>query len=873
MGKVPKKRSAADKVRKVKTSSEIKNNPFEVKINRKKFDVLGRKSKHDVGLPGVSRSKAINKRKETLLKEYKQKNKSNKFIDRRFGEYDTKMAPEEKILQRFAMERKRAHEKKDMYNLNEEEELTHYGQSLSEMEKFTDMVNSDDESEEKGLLSAELTASHFGGGGGLLRKKTAGEHPDDEEGPKAKSRQELIEELIHKSKQQKRERQVQKEEAQELTEKLDQEWKSIQMLMVHKKPKVQREDMPVEKPKLEEYDKMVKELGFEMKAQPSEKMKSPEELAREEREKLQKLEADRLRRMMGDEEAEVAPNRTYMSADDLQDGFILDKDDKKTLAYKDGKWNLDEEPEEDGEKGEEESEEEEEGDGGSNEEEEEEEADGGSNEEEEEENGEEEEEEEEGEKEDGGHSDLESEQESEEEEVEINQKKSEEEKKAQQEAAKAELPYTFTVPESSKDLEKLLRGHTPDNQRLIIARTQKCNHPSLAVGNKLKLQNLVGFLLEYLGELVCRRPPELPTVDKLIPEVYSLCQMFPEAACKSMQTIIGDAAHSMEEVLEVKGNAAFPTLDMLIYLKVAALLFPTSDFRHPVTTPALLYIGQALTKCPVRSLQDVTSGLVLCCVAAEYVSFSKRFLPELINFLSGTLHLGVQDKTSAGYRVVPPFRSTGKYSNLLVLSDPESWKSWSRKSLPLSATQRLTLKNDVDADHYRLTCLSTCMALLNKCCVLYKDLDCFTHVFQPITALLSQHLSSNSLPEPLKELRAAILEVLGGAPLAHGRLVFDKKKPVPLKLFTPKIVQVLDYGKKRGVTREQKEEHRLRHKYKKEFKGALREIRKDTRFLASEKLNDVMRGDAERKRKVKELFGSLATQEGEWKALKRRKRK
>lgn len=61
MGKAPKKRSLADKVRKTKTSAEIKNNPFEVKINRKKFDVLGRKTKHDVGLPGVSRSKAINK--------------------------------------------------------------------------------------------------------------------------------------------------------------------------------------------------------------------------------------------------------------------------------------------------------------------------------------------------------------------------------------------------------------------------------------------------------------------------------------------------------------------------------------------------------------------------------------------------------------------------------------------------------------------------------------------------------------------------------------------------------------------------------------------------------------------------------------------
>lgn len=47
---------------------------------------------------------------------------------------------------------------------------------------------------------AELTASHFGGGGGLLRKKALGE---EEGGQRAKSRQELIEELIQKSKQEK----------------------------------------------------------------------------------------------------------------------------------------------------------------------------------------------------------------------------------------------------------------------------------------------------------------------------------------------------------------------------------------------------------------------------------------------------------------------------------------------------------------------------------------------------------------------------------------------------------------------------------------------------------------------------------------------
>lgn len=43
---------------------------------------------------------------------------------------------------------------------------------------------------------------------------------------------------------------MQKEEAQELTEKLDQEWKSIQALMVKKTPKGESADKPEEKPKV-----------------------------------------------------------------------------------------------------------------------------------------------------------------------------------------------------------------------------------------------------------------------------------------------------------------------------------------------------------------------------------------------------------------------------------------------------------------------------------------------------------------------------------------------------------------------------------------------------------------------------------------------
>ncbi|KAK3523959.1 hypothetical protein QTP70_016768 [Hemibagrus guttatus] len=854
MGKPVKKRSVCDKVRKSSAHEQIKTNPFEVKINKKKFEVLGRKSKHDVGLPGVSRSKSHNKRKNTLLKEFRMKHKANSFIDRRFGEYDNKMAPEDKILKRFAMERQRTQQKKDMFNLNDEEELTHYGQSLAEMEKFTDGVDSESDSEEKGLLSAEITASHFGGGGGLLRKKTS-----EEEEAKNKTRQELIEELILKSKQEKRERQTLKEETHELTEKLDQEWKSIQSLLARKTPKEREEEK--DKPKLDKYDMMVRELGFEMKAQPSEKLKTAEEIAREERERLQKLEADRRRRMEG--EVEENPKHTHTSADDLNDGFILDKDDRKTLSYQDGKWNIG------GEEGEGADDDEEE----NIDEEGDEDGDGGSDDDEDNEDDEDDDDSDLEECRDDEDDDEVEEDEEKETTAEVKHTLSEEERRAIQDTARAELPYTFTAPECYADLKAMLQGHSADEQRIILERTKKCNHPSLAVGNKAKLEKLFGFLLEYVGELATHNPPELTTINTHIPQIYSLSQLFPEAACRVMQSLIGDAAHSMEESIEVKGRAAIPGMDMLIYLKIVTLLFPASDFRHPVTTPAFLYISQALTKCAVMSLENVCAGLILCCIAVECVSLSKRFIPELINYLLGLLHLAAPTHTCTDYQVVPPFRPQGKSSELLHVCDPQSAHSWTKKSISLLSAHRITAATERERDHYKLSVLYVCLDLVKRCTALYQQLPAYQHIFHPIRILLAKHLPVTNFPSALQELHKEILEAIPEAPSQYAPLVFDKKKPIPLKLLQPKVVEVLDYGKKRGNTKEEKERERLKHKYKKEFKGALREIRKDTRFLAHTKLSDMMRRDVERKRKLKELYSSLANQEGEWKALKKRKKK
>lgn len=830
--------------------AKANSNPFEVKVNRQKFQILGRKTRHDVGLPGVSRARALRKRTQTLLKEYKERDKSNVFRDKRFGEYNSSMSPEEKMMKRFALEQQRHHEKKSIYNLNEDEELTHYGQSLADIEKHNDIVDSDSDAEDRGALSAELTAAHFGGGGGLLHKKT---QQEGEEQGKAKSRKELIEELIAKSKQEKRERQAQREDALELTEKLDQDWKEIQTLLSHKTPKSENRDKK-EKPKPDAYDMMVRELGFEMKAQPSNRMKTEAELAKEEQERLKKLEAERLRRMLGKDEDENVKKPKHISADDLNDGFVLDKDDRRLLSYKDGKMNVEEDGQEEQSK---------------------EASDPESNEEEGDSSGREDTEESDS---PDGHSDLESNVESEEE----NEKPAKEQRQTPGrgptsgkgragKAAGDELPYTFAAPESYEELRSLLLGRSMEEQLLVVERIQKCNHPSLAEGNKAKLEKLFGFLLEYVGDLATDDPPDLRVIDKLVVHLYNLCQMFPESASDAVKFVLRDAMHEMEEMIETKGRATLPGLDVLIYLQITRLLFPTSDFWHPVVTPALVCLSQLLTKCPVLSLQDVVKGLFVCCLFLEYVALSQRFIPELINFLLGILYIATPNKASQGSTLVHPFRALGKHSELLVVSDREDVATWQQSSLSLRWASGLRAPTSTEANHIRLSCLAVGLALLKRCVLMYGSLPSFHAITGPLRALLTDHLADCSHPQELQELCQSTLTEMESQKQLCRPLTCEKSKPVPLKLFTPRLVKVLEFGRKQGSSKEEQERKRLIHKHKREFKGAVREIRKDNQFLARMQLSEIMERDAERKRKVKQLFNSLATQEGEWKALKRKK--
>ena len=75
------------------------------------------------------------------------------------------MTPEERMLERFTRERQRA-SRGTAFNLEDEDELTHYGQSLSKLDDFDNAgLTLDDEDEDvRGQIdSSTVGRAHFGG--------------------------------------------------------------------------------------------------------------------------------------------------------------------------------------------------------------------------------------------------------------------------------------------------------------------------------------------------------------------------------------------------------------------------------------------------------------------------------------------------------------------------------------------------------------------------------------------------------------------------------------------------------------------------------------------------------------------------------------
>lgn len=126
-------------------------------------------------------------------------------------------------------------------------------------------------------------------------------------------------------------------------------------------------------------------------------------------------------------------------------------------------------------------------------------------------------------------------------------------------------------------------------------------------------------------------------------------------------------------------------------------------------------------------------------------------------------------------------------------------------------------------------------------------------------------LSDSKLTPPqtlLRTLTTALTARLSAARLVRRPLELHHHKPLAIKTSIPKFEDNYNPERHYDPDRERTELAKLKKEHKRERKGAIRELRKDARILASSSLREKKERDAAYERKQKRLLAEIQGEEG-----------
>lgn len=121
-------------------------------------------------------------------------------------------------------------------------------------------------------------------------------------------------------------------------------------------------------------------------------------------------------------------------------------------------------------------------------------------------------------------------------------------------------------------------------------------------------------------------------------------------------------------------------------------------------------------------------------------------------------------------------------------------------------------------------------------------------------------------------MRDKIRRLLKFARQLRRPLLLQAHKPIPIPTYVPKFEQnSSSYLRRHDPDRERNEASKLRYQLKQEKRGAIRELRKDAKFIAAVEHQKQIEKDRSYNERMKRVFGSLEGERAEQKALEREK--
>lgn len=849
-------------------------NPFEVKAPARpaKFDVTSNKpSKSGPGRPGVTKGLGEERRRETLLKEMQGRNKVGGILDRRFGENDPTMTPEQRAAERFAKQNERKAKKNSMFNLEDDEEeemtLTHGGEVLGmgdfNMNKKDDFDENDIESSDE---SIDYNADDIDDRPSKRIRLGGEDQTDglaeaaDQLPERKKSKAEVMKEVMAKSKLYKYERQQAKEDDDDLRAELDKDMSSIYEAMqeFRGRPKPlptppstdgdiamnpERAAMLAGKdPKAieKEYNERMRQMALDARSKPSTRTKTDEEIAAEEAARLQDLERKRLKRMQGEEEssgddeeqaaveedddeepddAEVfgilqpaaAPVRRELDVED-EDEFVLDDD----LIASDSEVEMASESGSDGSDAEE------------------------------------------SEAKDDGDDDfinglvLPS--------VPINGNPA-------LTNGDSSLAYTYPCPQTHKELLATLKGTRVADLPIIVQRIRALYHARLAEGNKEKLGKFAITLVKHVAYMADQASaPDFGVVENLIRHLHSMAKAHPDAVAFGYRSRLRKIA--AERPLALSNG------DLMILTGISST-FPTSDHFHSVVTPAMLTMARYLGQGMMQSRHDLIVGAYCCTLALQYQNFSKRYVPEVISYITNAL---------AALAPTPMPGSVVSSAKWLVHMQAEHK---SLRAVPADGKNENrisfdSLYHDEDGTSSWVLLL-TFAKLLDEASNIWKAKSAFDDIFNTPMSVLNHVLSKACIRHMPREHHESILAIqssistLQQFSLATRKpLLLHNHRPLAIKLSIPKFEEGYNPDRHYDPDSERSDLNKLKAEHKRERKGAMRELRKDSNFIARESLWEKKEKDDAHAKRERRLIAEIQGEEGHERKeyeIQKRKRK
>ncbi len=794
-------------------------------------------------------------------------------MDRRFGENDPTMTPEEKALERFVKDKQRWSKKDSLFDLEdpeEDEQLTHFGESLlfekpGRTDDFNevDLDHSDDD-RPNGHAEERPRKRRM-----LSKNDSSEEDFVEEDGvrlERSKTKKEVMEEIIAKSKLHKYERQQAKDDDDDLRAELDKGLPDLFALMRGNSrppqpsaaPPTQSSGMNPDRLALlngkdrsqadKEYDERLRQMAMDQRAKPTLRTLTNEEKLQHEAQRLKELEEKRLQRMRGERDDNESDTLEIIEEVLGEDNF--DQDEKNMYGLGPGllgqhqNRHLDVEDEDDfiieddlvasgsdvdwsGDNGPDAS------------------------------NGEISNDSDEQEfiqgllsKEDAGREGL------------SFPKGHNGVPKAN--GAAVDLAYTYKCPENHEEFLSITESVTIQDLPTVVQRIRALYHPKLASENKIKLGRFATILVDHISYLACQPDhPPFVVLEALIRHIHSLAKTFPEEIGRAFRT-------HLRSLSEDRPTA--PTPGDLMILTAIASTFPTSDHFHQVVTPAMLCMTRYLGQTIPQSLNDLNTGTYISTVCLQYQRLSRRYVPEVVNYVLNAVCALCPAMSKKFPRLSPHYNPPG---SLRIRSKSDAIEG--RRHLSFWDVVCASHATEANSERIKVALIETQIAMIETMAELWAEKSAFCEVFAIIYSALRFLQESDKLDvkirEEIRTVANKIHEQLSQSLSARQPLRLHNHRPLAIKTSIPKFEDSYNPDKHYDPDRDRAEMSKLKAEHKRERKGALRELRKDANFIARENLKEKKERDSAYEKKYKRLVTEIQGEEGrESKNYEREKR-